>query len=144
MGETAAFRDAQDAANDAIDRTRLDDRRHGMDFDHGRLNVAYYEGTSLVTLEQPQAARPSLSVALAVQGPKHLKARSIVLLALATTHVQQREVEEACALAGRALEIPSEQRIGPIEQRARDLMHALEPWHSDSAVVTLRDRLATP
>jgi transcriptional regulator with XRE-family HTH domain len=144
MGGAAAFRDAQDRANNAIDRTRLDDRRHGMDFDHGRLNVAYYEGTSLVTLEQPQVARPSLNIALAVQGPKHLKARSIVLLALAATHVQQREIEEACALAGKALEIPSEQRIGPIEQRARDLVRALEPWHSDPAVVTLRDRLASP
>jgi transcriptional regulator with XRE-family HTH domain len=144
LGQAAAFRHAQDLANDAIDDTRLDDRRHGMDFHHGRLNVAYYEGTSLVTLEQPQAARPILSVALAVQGPTHLKARSIVLLAQATTHVQEREIEEACAVAGKALDIPSEQRIGPIEQRARDLMRVLEPWHSEPAVVTLRDRLATP
>jgi len=115
-----------------------------MDFHRGRLNVAYYEGTSLVTLEQPQAARPILSVALAVQGPTHLKARSIVLLAQAATHVQEREIEEACAVAGKALDIPSEQRIGPIEQRARDLLRSLESWHSEPAVVSLRDRLATP
>jgi transcriptional regulator with XRE-family HTH domain len=144
MDQAAAFRQAQDRANDALDHTRLDDRRHGMDFHRGRLNLAYYEGTSLVTLEQLQAARPILSVALAVQGPTHLKARSIVLLAQATTHVQEREIEEACAVAGKALDIPSGQRIGPIEQRARDLMRVLEPWHSEPAVVTLRDRLATP
>ncbi len=144
MGNAAAFREAQDEAKGALDHTRLDDRRHGMDFNRGRLNVAYYEGTSLVTLKQPHAAQPILSEALDVQGPTHLKARSIVLLALATTHVQRRDVEQACAIAEQALAIPSEQRIGPIDQRARDLMRELEPWPSTPAVVALRDRLATP
>jgi transcriptional regulator with XRE-family HTH domain len=144
MGQAAGFRHAQDQANDAIDRTRLDDRRHGMDFDRGRLNVAYYEGTSLVTLKQPHAAQPILSEALDVQGPTHLKARSIVLLAQATTHVQQRDVEQACAVAEQALEIPAELRIGPIDQRAHDLVRELEPWYSTPAVRALRDRLATP
>lgn len=144
MGQAAAFRHAQDQANDAIDRTRLNDRRHGMDFHRRRLNVAYYEGTSLVTLRQPHAAHPILSEALDVQGPTHLKARSIVFLALATTHVQRRDVEQACAVAEQALAIPSELRIGPIDQRAHDLMRELEPWRSTPAVRALRDRLATP
>ncbi len=144
MGNAAAFREVQDEANGTLDHTQLDDRRHGMDFNRGRLNVAYYEGTSLVTLKQPHAAEPILSEALDVQGPTHLKARSIVLLALATTHVQRRDVEQACAIAEKALAIPSEQRIGPIDQRARDLMRELEPWPSIPAVIALRDRLATP
>ena len=144
MGNAAAFREAQDQAKDALDHTRLDDRRHGMDFYRGQLNVAYYEGTSLVTLKQPHAAEPILSEALDVQGPTHLKARSIVLLAQATTHVQRRDVEQACAVAEQALAIPSEQRIGPIDQRAHDLVRELEPWGSTPAVVALRDRLATP
>ena len=69
MGDAAGFRAAQDEAKDALQHTRLDDRRHGMDFSRGRLNVAYYEGTSLVTLQQPHAAQPILSEALDVQGP---------------------------------------------------------------------------
>jgi hypothetical protein len=144
MAQAAAFRRAQDQANNAIDHTRLDDRRHGMDFQRGRLNVAYYEGTSLVTLKQPHAAEPILSEALDVQGPTHLKARSIVLLAQATTHVQRRDIEQACAIAEQALAIPSEQRIGPIDQRAGDLMRELEPWPSNPAVIALRDRLVAP
>jgi hypothetical protein len=48
-----------------------------------------------------------------------------VLLALATTHVQQRDVEQACAVGEQALAIPSELRIGPIDQRAHDLMREL-------------------
>jgi len=97
-----------------------------------------------VTLKQPHAAQPILSEALDLQGPTHLKARSIVLLARATTHVQHREVEQACAIAEQALAIPPEQQIGPIDQRARDLVRELEPWRSTPAVVALRDRLATP
>jgi hypothetical protein len=40
--------------------------------------------------------------------------------------------------------IPSELRIGPIDQRAHDLMRELEPWRSTPAMLALRDRLATP
>jgi hypothetical protein len=67
-----------------------------------------------------------------------------VLLAIATAHLQRRDVDQACAIAQQALAIPSEQRIGPINQRARDLLQELAPWHSSPAVVALRDRLATP
>jgi hypothetical protein len=38
-----------------------------MDFRHNRLDVSYYEGTSLVTLRQPGAAQPVLDAALAAQ-----------------------------------------------------------------------------
>jgi hypothetical protein len=45
-----------------------------MDFRHNRLDVSYYEGTSLVTLRQPDAAQPVLDAALAAQDPGHLSA----------------------------------------------------------------------
>ena len=80
------------------------------------------EGTSLVTLRQPDAAQPVLDAALAAQDPGHLKARSIGELAVATTYVQQREVDQACAIASQALGLPADQRIGPITQRAQDLL----------------------
>lgn len=40
-------------------------------------------------------------------------------------------------------DLPSDQRIGPIDQRARDLLRELEPWRSTPAVATLAERLAT-
>jgi transcriptional regulator with XRE-family HTH domain len=143
LGATRAFRDAQDAANQAIDRTRPEQRRHGMDFDRNRLDVTYYEGTSLVTLRQPERAQPILDHSLEVQGQGHVKAHSILQLALATTYVQQREVERACEVAVQALDLPSDQRIGPIDQRARDLLRELELWRSTPAVTTLAERVAT-
>ena len=143
LGDASAFRHAQDEANQAIDQTRPEQRRHGMDFEGDRLDVTYYEGTSLVTLRQPERARPILDHSLAVQGQGHIKARSILQLALATTYVQQREIEHACEVAVLALDLPSDQRIGPIDQRARDLLRELEPWRSTAPVASLADRLAT-
>jgi hypothetical protein len=141
LGDTAAFRQVQDLANNALDGSQPDEHRHGMDFRNGRLDVTYYEGTSLVTLRQSDAAQPVLDAALAAQDPGHLKARSIVQLAVATTHVQQREVDQACVVASQALNLPSDQRIGPITQRAQDLLRELEPWRGRPAVEDLREHV---
>ena len=112
-----------------------------MDFRRNRLDVAYYEGTSLVTLRQPDAAQPVLDAALAAQDPEHLKARSIVQLAVATTYTQQREIDQACAVANQSLDLPADQRIGPITQRAQELLRELEPWRRRRAVEDLRERV---
>jgi transcriptional regulator with XRE-family HTH domain len=141
IGDAAAFRRAQDLANNAVDGTQSDERRHGMDFRQNRLDVTYYEGTSLVTLRQPDAAQPVLGAALAAQDPEHLKARSIVQLAVSTTYAQQREVDQACVVASRALDLPADQRIGPITQRAHDLLRELEPWRGRPTVEDLRERV---
>src|SRR4029450_2737836 len=93
---------------------QLTDRVTGMRAGHTRPDVTYSEGTSLVTLRQPGAAQPVLDAALAAQDPGPLKARSIVQLAVATTYAQQREVDQACAVASRALDLPADQRTGPI------------------------------
>jgi transcriptional regulator with XRE-family HTH domain len=144
LGDVPAFHQAQDSANAAVDRTRPEQRRHGMDFDSDRLDLSYYEGTSLVTLRQSEAARPILGHSLNVQGQGHVKARSIVRLAMATTYVHQHEIEQACELAIDALDLPREHRIGPINQRAEDLLRELEPWRSTPAVAALAERMASP
>jgi transcriptional regulator with XRE-family HTH domain len=143
LGDARTFRHAQDDANGSIHHTRPEQRRHGMDFDRDRLDVTYYEGTSLVTLRQPERAQPILGHSLAVQGQGHIKAHSILQLTLAATYVQQREIERACEVAVQALDLPSDQRIGPIDQRAGDLLRELKPWRSTPAVATLAERLAT-
>jgi hypothetical protein len=106
--------------------------------------VTYYEGTSLVTLRQPEAAQPILEHSLEVQGQGHIKAHSILRLALATTYAHQREIERACEIGVEALDLPSDQRIGPLDQRARDLLRELEPWRNTQPVRTFAERLATP
>jgi transcriptional regulator with XRE-family HTH domain len=143
LGDARAFRQAQDQANGGIDHTHPEQRRHGMDFDGDHLDVTYYEGTSLVTLRQPEAAQPILGHSLEVQGQGHIKAHSILRLALATTYAHQREIERACEIGVEALDLPSDQRIGPIDQRARDLLRELARWHDTQPVRTFAERLAT-
>jgi hypothetical protein len=66
-----------------------------------------------------------------------------VLIALASTYIQQKEIEEACRLAGEALATPPpQQRIGPIAQRAADLRVQLAPWRMTSAVKAFDEQLA--
>ena len=142
MRNAPEYRVAQDRANQAVSETRLEERRHGMDFDGGKLSLSYYEGTSLAALGEPHAAQPVLQRALRVQGEGHLKARSIVLLALAGTYVQQEDIDHACRLAAAALAIPPEQRIGPIAQRAAELRAQLAPWRTTTAVRGLDEQLA--
>jgi hypothetical protein len=74
-------------------------------------------------------------------GPSAPQARSIVQLAVATTYTQQREIDQACAIASQALDLPADQRIGPITQRAQDLLRELEPWRGRPAVEELRERV---
>jgi tetratricopeptide (TPR) repeat protein len=141
--DAAGYWAAQNRANQAVSETRLEERRHGMDFDGDKLSLSYYEGTSLATLGEPRDAQPVLRQALQVQGRGHLKARSIVLIALASTYIQQKEIEEACRLAGEALATPPpQQRIGPIAQRAADLRVQLAPWRMTSAVKAFDEQLA--
>lgn len=77
---------------------------------------------------------PILGHSLEVQGQGHIEAHSILRLALATTYVHQHEIERACEVAVQALNLPSDQRIGPINQRARDLLRELEVNWSMAAV----------
>jgi hypothetical protein len=96
---------------------------------------------ALSPFASPTLPRPVLDAALAAQDPGHLKARSIVQLATATTYVQQREIDQACAVASQALDLPADQRIGPITQRAQDLLGELEPWRGRPTVEELRERV---
>jgi hypothetical protein len=70
-----------------------------------------------------------------------VKARSIILLVIASTYVQEREIEEACRLAEEALSLPGPQCIGPILQRASDLHGELEPWRATPSVAALNQQL---
>jgi hypothetical protein len=60
---------------------------------------------------------------------------------VATTYTQQQEVDQACVVANHALDLPAGQRIGPITQRAEDLLRELEPWRRRPAVEDLRERV---
>lgn len=142
LGEERASHLAQEQATRCAAGSGSDSRRHGMDFESGRMSLDYGEGVRLVLLRQPEAAQFALTQALGLGGRRRLKHRAIVRLSLATTLVQQAEPEEAVGVVREALVIPRDHLIAPILQRARDTVAQLQPWWGEPFVADLGDELA--
>jgi hypothetical protein len=70
-----------------------------------------------------------------------VKGRSLARLDLAAAYVQERELEQAHAIALEALSIPPQYRVGPILQRARQIQADLAPLERCAPVHDLADRL---
>ena len=142
LGQERSSHLAQERAERWATDSSSDSRRHGMDFESGRISLRYGEGVRLVLLRQPEQAQHALTGALGVGGPQRLKHRSIVRLSLATALVQQGEPEAAVGTVRKALAIPRDQLIAPILQRARDVMAQLQPWHRELFARDLAEHLS--
>jgi hypothetical protein len=77
---------------------------------------------------------------LALRSPTDVKGRSLAQLDLAAAHLQEREVDQACATVTEALTIPATHRVDPIRRRARAVLADLTPWDDDPAVRDLREQ----
>jgi hypothetical protein len=114
--------------------------RLGTDFfDAPRL--VGFRGTSHLLLRQPKAARQALAEVLTLRSPTDVKGRSLATLDLAAAHIQEGEVEQACAAVVEALRIPAAQRVDPIRRRGRAVLVDLAPWDAYQAVRDLRDQV---
>jgi hypothetical protein len=68
---------------------------------------------------------------------------TLVRFDLATWYAQHQEIEEACRVGREALlVIPAAHRTGPVVQRARELLHGLEPYQATPAVRDFAEQLA--
>jgi transcriptional regulator with XRE-family HTH domain len=141
LRDVAGFRAAQERASGLVDRTAPAERRHGMDFSGGRLDLTYYEGTSRLLLRQPAPAAEYLRAGLKGLPATHHKARAILLLDLAGAAAQRRSLDDAGALGCEALALASSQPINPILRRARDLRRELGP-DQNRVAPALDERLA--
>lgn len=114
--------------------------RLGTDFfDAPRL--VGFRGASHLLLRQPKAARQALAEVLALRSATDVKGRSLARLDLAAAHIQEREVEQACAAVVEALTIPAAQRVDPIRRRGRAVLFDLAPWDTYRAVRDLREQV---
>ena len=113
--------------------------RLGTDFfDAPRL--VGFQGASFLLLRQPEAARRALVDVLALRSPTDVKGRSLARLDLAAAHIQDREVEQACATIVEALSIPAAHQVDPIRRRGRAVLADLAPWDDHPAVRDLREQ----
>ena len=128
-GFEAAYARAQEAAEYSSER----DRRHGMDFDQGVLDLRYYAGTSRLLLGQPDQAEPALCGSLAALPDSHTKARAVLTLALADAAVQSDNVDHAVGLTRQALTATRHQPIMPILQQARRIRRLVQQRNPGAA-----------
>lgn len=119
LGNTDGFDTAYSLAEEAAEYSSERDRRHGMDFAEGTLDLRYYSGTSRLLLRQPQYAEPDLAGSLAALPESHSKARAVLRLFLADAAIQSGDVAQATALTHAALTTTLDQPIVPILQQAR-------------------------
>jgi len=108
-------------------------------FDHAALDR--WRGVCLVRLGQSDAAEAALSSALGRYGASFVRARAGALTELATTHVQRQEIDQACVLAGQALDVAEATKSYRNVRRVVDLRRQLAPWRDSPAVRDLDERL---
>lgn len=109
-------------------------------FDRARL--VGERGVALARLGRPAAARQVLEAALGSLDPEMVKIRPRLLSALATAHVQEGNVDEACRIGADALALADRQQVTTNLQDVRRLRLDLEPWRDTHAVRELDEQLA--
>ncbi len=82
-----------------------------------RSHLARWRGQCLVQLAQPAAAQPVLQEAVRSVDPSFVRARASTLVDLATSFLQQGEIEEGCRVATQALTLARNTRSARCEQR---------------------------
>jgi ATP/maltotriose-dependent transcriptional regulator MalT len=143
MGDEHATLRAMDEAEAIMARSTDEDgsRRPRVAF-FNRAYLTGERGVALARLDKPEAAQEVLASALASLDPEAMKTRPRLLTALATAHVRQGNIEEACQLGTDALGLATQQEVGPNLQDVRKLRVELEPWRDSGPVRTLDERLA--
>jgi tetratricopeptide (TPR) repeat protein len=134
---------ALDAADTAIGSAADEDssrRPRAAFFSPARLGGE--RGVALARLQRPQAAQQVLESALASLDPEVIKTRPRLMAALATAHVRQGNIDEACRLGAEALDLAARQQVAPNLQDVRRLRLDLEPWRKTQAVKELDEQLA--
>jgi tetratricopeptide (TPR) repeat protein len=142
-GNEAASLRALDQAETIVDGAGEDDasRRPRVTF----FNRAYLmgeRGVALARLGRPAGARQVLDAALGSLDPEMVKTRPRLLSALATAHVHEGNVDEACRLGADALALADRQQVTTNLQDVRRLRLDLEPWRDTQPVRELDEQLA--
>jgi transcriptional regulator with XRE-family HTH domain len=143
MGDERATLRAMDEAEAIMSRAADDgvSQRPRVVF-FNRAYLTGERGVALARLDKPDAAQDVLASALASLEPEAMKTRPRLLTALATSHVRQGNIEEACQLGADALGLATQQEVAPNLQDVRKLRVELEPWRDSAPVRRLDERLA--
>lgn len=129
-----------DRSQDALRPGRTGDDPSWAEY-WNRSKVLGYMGACHMRMRRPEAARAALDDALHLGEELTVKHQSIYLVDLATTYTQEREPEEACRLAGKALDIAGPMHYSTTMERMTALRRDLDAWNSEACVQQLDERL---
>jgi tetratricopeptide (TPR) repeat protein/DNA-binding Xre family transcriptional regulator len=130
LGDQDGFEQSSAQALTAAERSTEHERRHGMDFVAGMLDLRYYTGTSRLLLHQPAHAADMLLGSLEALPTEHTKARAVLTLNLADAAAQTGQIDEAISLTRSALTSAGHQPILPILHQARRIRAYLGADHA--------------
>ncbi len=142
LGRTTESLRALERANLAWSRSADDYalRPRSVFFDAARM--AGEQGICLARLGRTTEARAVLTSALADLDRNQHKSRPRLLIALASAHGADGDVDEACRLASEAFSSAISMAVQPNLQDVLALRRQLEPWRDTQAVRDLDERLA--
>ena len=139
-GEVDACLRALDCAQAALDEAQPDvTPRWIAHFD--RSHLVRWQGQCLVQLAQPAAAQPVLQEAVRSVDPSFVRARASTLVDLATSFLQQGELDEGCRVATQALTLARNTRSARCEQRIVVLRSQVQLGADTPAVQQLDEQL---
>ncbi len=121
-----------------VERIHPEEETFGTFFDASRQ--AAYQGSCYMRLKRPHLARPALLSGLNMFEPLAMFTRGI-LLDLATTSIQEQEIEQACSYMHQALDLILQAHDMRLLRRVRGLREQLEPWAGLQAVKEVDERL---
>jgi tetratricopeptide (TPR) repeat protein len=96
--------------------------------------MAGYKGICYMRLELPTNAQPLLNAALEALPPGPTRRKALVLSDLATTYVQQKEVEKACEVATQALLCAAQTKSSRALTRIQEFQKRLQEWRDTKYV----------
>jgi tetratricopeptide (TPR) repeat protein len=102
-----------------------------------------YKGICSIRLKQPEAAQENLRASLNQVDPTYLQHRSIALVDLGMTYVQQVDIRQACQYASQALSLVGQTGSGRVLQRAFTFRRELDPWKHTIFVKQLDEQLTS-
>jgi tetratricopeptide (TPR) repeat protein len=140
LGQAHACDEAMDRAEWILARTTPEAQEQ---FAFADPQLAFYRTTCHLRLGQADETQANGQRALRLyEATPHYMDPTLVRFELASSYVQQREVEEACRIGREALALPAEHRTGPVVQRGHELRGALEPYREQPPVRDFDELLA--
>jgi tetratricopeptide (TPR) repeat protein len=140
LGDAKGALDALERSEGAIETVGNADHARPIVSFFDRARLAGEQGMCYVRLRRFDAAKAAFQNGLATLDAAS-KIRARLLTGLATTHVRQGEIEQACRTAGEALRIATRTRTALSLQQVYDVRRQLERWQDSRAVRELDEQI---